>query len=178
MAGAQACWRCHAPVAGPAPPGYYPPYAAQPVRRMSCWVWGFLLACFLCAGGGLGGYWLYRKANNPEAGIEQQLNRPIQTDEERRLQEALKGAPRGAETSEFRNVRAGMGRQEVEDKLGKPDRVEKGYIITDESQALSRELWVYHDGWVMFRYDLVVQSGLKPEPILNKQSIPVPGAGQ
>ena len=68
-----------------------------------------------------------------------------------------------------------MTQSEVRDKLGEPLRRDVGYIVKDDA-ALTREIWFYENGWVMFRYDTVMESGPNPPPTLGKQSIPVPGA--
>jgi hypothetical protein len=172
MPGSAQCWRCHAALAPGMPGGpqypYYPAYAARPSRTLSCWLIGFLLACFLCAGGGLGAYYVWRQIN-PEAKLQQDIDQKLKTDTERRLDELLKDQPALAGSSELPGIRIHDTKQQVLDRLGEPLAREQGYVITEDGQALSREIWHYKDGWVMFRYSNVVESGPNPAPILTKE---------
>jgi hypothetical protein len=176
MQGAPQCWRCGVAL-GRQP--YSAPYAGRRPRALSWTVLTFLGCCFLCALSGLALYFLWPRIELwRQVGVaksDQSGNSTPELDTRHGNQELLKDQT--APGSAIAGIQSGMKKSEVKDKLGDPVRMESGYWFDKENGApLWRELWVYQSGWVLFRYELVVQSGPNPPPILSKQLTGAPGS--
>lgn len=163
MPGTGQCWRCGVPLAAQFA---YPQYAAKPRRGASCWMIAFLLLLFAVAGAGLGIYFLWRKVMPPD--LQSQVVSPEQSKAEGMLKDLGSKAPDLGGSSTLPGIVVGMKQREVLERMGEPSLKEHGFLITDKNEMLPRETWQYREGYVMFRYDNVIESAPGRAPILSK----------